>query len=184
MKEQYISIRPTWDILAAFQEIARLEGAQNADRQAVYRRALSYVEAARDEEVMLASRVGLRHIAVEKFPASTLKIRVEDADLQEEVRKKFARVFSLQKVQFAYLVKVTLICYLRHIQKESTEYGAAGCEGKEALATRFGSGEKKLEAPEMAKLLMEMIVSEMENKTGRDTIDYIADIMLMWRDAQ
>lgn len=118
---KYASVRPTEELLTVFELIKSVDGEQDLDRNSIFDRAMHYVL-----ELDVHERIILKHVAkqkmktmeIEEIPAS-LKVRV-DPILFDKTVELFRQVFQIKRIKIPYLMRITLMAYLIHIQDEDT----------------------------------------------------------------
>lgn len=118
-KIRYASVRPTKELLAVFELIKRVEDEQDTNRNSIFERAMHYVLAlGLNNEIILknAAKKKIDIIDIDEVP-TTMKVRV-DPSLYDEVVELFRQVFHIKRVKTPYLMKITLMAYLSHIQDE------------------------------------------------------------------
>lgn len=120
-KERYASVRPTDELLTVFELVKRVDDAQDMDRQAIFDRAMRYVVGLTDKSVLKSiARKKFKCMKMGEIPAS-LKVRVNE-DLYEKIVAIFREVFKIDRVKTPYLMRVTLMAYLTHIDQEMISF--------------------------------------------------------------
>lgn len=116
--EKYASVRPKRELIALFELINKIEGAQDTDRQSVFERAMQYVVKSGTSVLRTAEKQRVEETDVGELQLpSSLKVRV-DENLFKQTVEMFKEVFKIERVKIPYLMRVTLTAYLSHLQHE------------------------------------------------------------------
>lgn len=118
---KYASVRPTKEIIALYSMVRDIEVSQDNDRQAIFSRALEYVDKVCETEMLKeAARMKINPSKEEYIPA-TMKVRVEP-DIFERVTEKFRTAFEISRVKLSFLMKVVLKAYLMHLEEGKPDF--------------------------------------------------------------
>lgn len=108
--EKIISIRPTSQIIMLFEEIKVVDGNQESDRSAIFKRALETV-VGNNVDWREVKAINVKEITPEYTIPEFVKLKV-DEDKYCSALTEVKEAFSLERVKAPYLVKLVLYYYL------------------------------------------------------------------------
>lgn len=164
--EKMLNFRCNWRHVSLEYQIKRYDPSQDLSRSAVLAREIRAAEKVEDWGQI---RDRIREVeCVKDAPDITnfqAKYNEESAEILERVKKKILEDLpDLQILQTRYLVMLLQIHYLEELKKA-------------ALTVRSELQSEDVEAPELVKLLVEMILLDKDS----ETLQTIRDLLVDWK---
>ncbi len=168
--DNMINIKCNWRHSSLEYQIKKLDTSMDLSRAAMFFRMLRVAEKEEDWEKIKGLLLTIKEI--DEAPSfSNWQARYDDksAEILEGVRRKILSDMkdNIKVLQNQYMMQLLQMCYLEHLKKE-------------ALAVRSDSQirtEDVVDAPEVVKLLVELIILDKE----ADALDEIRNILIEWR---
>lgn len=165
-----INIKSNWKHSSLEYQIKKLDTSMDLSRAAILFRMLRVAEKEEDWEKIKGLLLTIKKI--DEAPSfSNWQARYDDnsAEILEKVKRKMLSDMkdSIKVLQNQYMIQLLMISYLEHLKKE-------------ALAVRADyqiKNEDLVDAPEIVKLLVELIILDKE----ADALDEIKNILIEWR---
>lgn len=184
IKEKFVGVRPSYELVALFSLISKEDTAQDMDRHSIFERAMRYVAQLEDKSILKkAAKEPVDEIDIGQMPTS-LKVKYDEV-LFDEVLSIFREVFQIEKVKVAFLMKVTLMTYLLHVREGSpnrlidlikfpTNYKWDAFDWKQVYET--STHPDKVHLYEVSRMYLENVDQELNERLRETTNEQIQRI--------